>query len=209
MMDINSIDLLSLQSGYMQRDPFTKALCEALTIQLLKISENIPNVLIYYRIEELDGATIDQLALEWHVDGYDQSDSLEIRRRLVRNSFKMHKYKGTVYAVKIGLDSLFGGDARLQEWFEYDGLPYYFKIRIRPLETELTKELLQRALVIVKETKNVRSVLESITVELATSHQVSMGMCYRMGHRMTIGTRNNIFAGFIQKTGILMRVKTE
>ena len=51
-MDLNDIDLLILQTSYMQKDNFVQALCKALNPYFQQLSDNVRLVYIYGRIDE-------------------------------------------------------------------------------------------------------------------------------------------------------------
>ncbi len=66
----------------------------------------------------------------------------EKRRDLIKNSFELHRYKGTVRI----LEEIFGkvgrSDGQIEEWFEYNGNPFEYKIHINtPLNKENGKKV--------------------------------------------------------------------
>lgn len=125
--DIYSVDFSEYLPTALQRDPKMKALAKAMTDQLLNVSGIIDNVLIYSRIDELPEALVDILAYDMHVDWYDYSYPVETKRELLKNSVKIHKKMGTVYAVEKALGAIFP-DSAVEEWFEYGGEPHHFQI---------------------------------------------------------------------------------
>ena len=68
-MDLNSIDLLKLQTSYMKEDQTTKALCAAITPQLQQVANDLVKILLLARVDQLPEAVLDELAYELHV-GY-------------------------------------------------------------------------------------------------------------------------------------------
>lgn len=164
-MELNNIDLLSLQTSYMQQDQFVKALCKALEPYIKLLDEYTILTYIYGRINELNEEVVDSLAWQFHVDFYDYTLPIEMRRELVKNSIRWHKIKGTPQAVIEVITELFG-DTQLQEWFEYDGEPYFFKVDIDVIKEVLTKENLKRVFELIDAYKNRRSWLEILRLHL-------------------------------------------
>ena len=127
--DIYSTNFADYLPQTLKRDVKMKALAAAVTKQMLGVSGQIDNVLIYSRINELPEELIDILAYDMHVDWYDYSYPVEVKRRVLRNSVRVHKKMGTKYAVEMALGDVHK-EADVYEWFEYGGKPYHFRIRV-------------------------------------------------------------------------------
>lgn len=162
-MELSSLNLFSLQTPYMQNDRTTKGLCTALQKQFLQLADEVRTCLILSRIDELDEGVIDELAWQLHVDFY-EAVSLEQKRSLVKSAFIIHKTKGTPYAVETLIKEVFG-DGAVQEWFEYGGEPFMFKvITTNPSVNQEQTGLFLKALDSVK---NARSHLQEIIISLS------------------------------------------
>ena len=70
---------------------------------------------------------LDIRAWQWHVDSYDSAVDAETKRKLIRESIAWHRIKGTPAAVEKVIAAVYG-DAKIEEWYEYGGQPYYFRI---------------------------------------------------------------------------------
>lgn len=127
--DIFTVNFADHLPGALKQDPKIKAIAEALTKEALTVSREIENVLIYSRIDELPEALIDILAYDMHVDWYDYSFPLKVKRDTVKGSVKVHKKMGTAYATKTALEAVYP-DSEIEEWFDYGGKPFYFRIRL-------------------------------------------------------------------------------
>ena len=125
--DIYSTNFADYLPETLKRDPKMKALAAAVTEQMLGVSAEIDNVLIYSRIDELPEELIDILAFDMHVDWYDYSYPLAAKRDILKNSVKVHKKMGTKYAIEKGLSGLYP-ISEVEEWFEYEGQPHHFHI---------------------------------------------------------------------------------
>lgn len=125
--DIYSTKFSDYLPGSLKKDPKIKALADAVTEQLLEVSNNIDLVLIYSRIDELPEDLVDILAYDMHIDWYDYSFPLEAKRDMLKNSIKVHKKMGTKYAVEKALGALYP-ESEVEEWFQYDGKPHHFRV---------------------------------------------------------------------------------
>ncbi|GHV18206.1 hypothetical protein FACS18949_13500 [Clostridia bacterium] len=84
---------------------------------------------IYARIDELPEKLLDILAYDLHVDWYDYSYPVEAKRQVIKDSIKVHKRLGTVYALKTALGSLYP-QSDIEEWFDYGGQPGHFRVTL-------------------------------------------------------------------------------
>ena len=82
---------------------------------------------IISRIDELDSDILDSLAWQYNVDFYDPAINVENKRKLIRESIAWHRLKGTSAAVNQLVSAIFGPSS-VQEWYEYGGEPYHFRI---------------------------------------------------------------------------------
>ena len=145
-------------------EPF-KEIAEALDVQLQKVWEELINVVIYPRINEIeDEKLLDLLAHQFHVEGWELTQTVEDKRRLIKNAVELHRFKGTPYAIKKVLEAL-GLSGDIKEWFQYNGEPYRFKIEISSPDKEITPQLREQLLRLVEEYKNERSWLEEIILQ--------------------------------------------
>ena len=103
------------------------ALAKAAAEEMLKVSGEMKNVLIYSRIDELPEELVDILAYDLHVDWYDYSYPLAAKRDLLKSSVRVHKKMGTKYAIEKALSALYP-ESEVEEWFEYEGEPGHFHI---------------------------------------------------------------------------------
>lgn len=134
---------------------------------------------IYKKLDELFGARLDEfdvslittnpelisakllphLAASFDIETNGASeDSI---RKLIKNAFIIKK--GTVESIKVALKSFFAG-ARIEEWHHYGGEPYFFRVKV--LLDGVSFDGWNRLEAIVSSYKNVRSVLDSIQIEL-------------------------------------------
>lgn len=95
--------------------------------QMKKIIAESKCNLIYCCIDTLQEDVLDMLAIDFKVDWYNTSADIEAKRNMIKDCIKIHKHKGTVYAVETALKNIHQ-KSTVEEWFEYGGQPYFFRI---------------------------------------------------------------------------------
>lgn len=184
-MELNNIDLLSLQTSYLQQDPFVKALCKAIEPYFKMLDENTKLTYIYGRIDELDEETIDSLAWQFHVDFYDYSLSLATKREFVKNSLRLHRIKGTPKAIIDAATTIFGR-TQLREWFEYNAKPYYFSLDVDVTETGASPEELRKLDILINAYKNKRSWIDILNIFFTTKGTINIGTTTIVGEEIIV-----------------------
>lgn len=133
--------------------------------QYAKINTDVLNI---SNIDTLPSDALPHLAEQYHItgeEGWMFCKTDEEKRALLKNAIKLHKYRGTKYAIISALEVL-ELKADIAEWFEYNGEPFFFKVFI-DLQTSFESELESRIVNIINAHKNVRSWLERLTIYLA------------------------------------------
>lgn len=175
-----TVDLLRIFPPALKYDTKMTAAAQAIGKELQRTGGEIRNNIIYARIDELDEAALDVLAHDLHVDWYDFNYPIEVKRATIRDSVKIHRRLGTKYAVETALGAVFPG-TKVEEWFQYGGEPYFFRVIIDATESGVTAEKQRAVLEKVYFYKNVRSHLEKIGFQMETSGAVTIGAYHTAG----------------------------
>lgn len=141
-----------------------------------RLEENIvlsEYALVYSRIDSLPEAALDALAYDFNIGWYDYSYSLDEKRTIIKEAFKIFRFIGTKYAVETALRSIYPV-AYVREWFEYGGKPYHFKVEIHDSAND--REKCNKTVQKIRFTKNVRSVIDE-TIYVAASEMRSTAFC--------------------------------
>jgi phage tail P2-like protein len=165
---------------------------KAVDPELLAAVSAIPRLLIYARLlgagkvilppfarlaalnglPPLEENLVDLLAWQYHVDAYDAAVCYEDKLRLLKNSLRLHRMKGTPWAVKEALRSLGFVDAHITEGYGDEALtnPWaVFDVDVDINGTDgLTDEALARMLRAIAEWKNARSHLRGVRFSLSS-----------------------------------------
>ena len=169
----------------LKKDPKMVALANATAATLLDTSGIIDNVLIYSRFDELPEELMDILAYDLHVDWYDYSYPIEVKRRTIRDSIQVHRRLGTKYAVEKALGAVYPG-TKVEEWFEYGGDPYKFRVVIGATEAGITADRQAAVLDRVRFYKNLRSHLEAISYQIEKRTAVKVAAVHAIGQRVEV-----------------------
>ena len=191
--DIQKVSLLDILPDSILADKKIQATAIALDTELQRVTEAVTQVLHLPRLDVLPEAVVDLLAWQWHVDFYEPiSMDLEIKRKLVKESIAWHRIKGTPAAVEKVISTVFGKSS-VQEWFEYGGEPYRFRITASGFNhTEKNTKDIIRA---VEMTKNTRSRLEGITIDIHPDVENDVVNMY-YGISRAVGGRKQVNYGF-------------
>ena len=145
--------------------PLERALADAMAARV------DPGVIArYHNPDTCPTELLPWLAWEAHVDGWDTAVTESQQRALIRNSWDLHKYKGTPWAVLTALAAIGYPRARLAEWWEHTppGRPGTFRVTLpwQPALSDAAEWARLRAAVTAY--KNVRSWPEWATVIVPT-----------------------------------------
>ena len=146
-------------------------LASAVDAGLAKINPDL--LLIYPAIDTLGEDLIDCLAVQLHVDEYDNTATLSVKRQQVKESLLLHRLKGTKYAVQKAVSTVYQS-AKVEEWPAYSGEPYHFRISgiTAPIEDGAVVNKLVR---LVNAYKNTRSWLDYVRFMRTCNGSVKFG----------------------------------
>lgn len=141
-----------------------KALSYVLQQSISMLCNYSDGIRIMAVIDDMSEEVIDNLAVELNMPYYNSKSNIAIKRALLKNVFVWHLKSGTKYAIKqylSDINSLIEGETDIQEWYEYDGLPYHFRIIFSILE-DADKENISTNEIIaqINRLKNARSILD-------------------------------------------------
>lgn len=161
MISIQTISLLDLLPPNLRIDPNISAAAQAIDEELQGVTSTIQKLSYFERLDSLTEEETDELAWQFHVDFYDPELPIEQRRELVKNSFRWHRRKGTPSAVEELVQTIFG-DGSVQEWWEYSGLPYTF--RVISNNRNITGAQINDFTRALNTVKNIRSRLDQVVI---------------------------------------------
>lgn len=157
----------------LSRDRAVQDIIKAIDRELNAVDRATGDVLLLPRLEELPVSMLDELAWQYHVDFYDDMADKEEKVTLIRNAIAWHRIKGTPAAVERVCSAVFK-TAKVFEWFEYEGKPYHFQVRLieEAVPDKRVIDSLMRAIMV---TKNTRSWLDGLSFYRKVDAKIYVG----------------------------------
>lgn len=183
MIEIWNPSLREILPESVLADERLRASADALDLELKKLSKLTVQVLHLPRLDELPEKVLDLLAWGWHVDFYEpEGMDIQTKRELIRRTIKWHRIKGTKAAV-LELARTVMSDATIEEWFDYDGQPFRFKLKATGLRFDDDNGATFFRM--IESVKNVRSWLENVLIDLTQGEdELNVGQVIHLNHKI-------------------------
>lgn len=205
-MSLDNLDLNDLIPSSIKSDIEVQNCVTTLNNEFNLIKDAIDNINIYSAIDTLPMEIVQLLAWQFNVNseakGWLLTSTDAEKRELVKNSIRLHRTKGTKYAIEEVL-RIVGFEGEIQEWYDYGGHPYHFKIKITSYKG-LDEGILRRLNGLIREYKNARSFLEDIAFSSAVKGDVpKIGTTYQTVGKTSLfpSFENNLTVSLFAKTG--------
>ena len=167
LQDSNITDILP---EVFTSDPKNIALGYALQGAMRRLLEYSRTTSVYAAIDVAGDDVLDMLAAELDTQYYDVLLDVEAKRKLVKNTLIWYGKAGTPAAVEELITSVFG-EGRVEEWFDYGGEPFYFKVYTNATFTE---DMISKFDNMLEKVKNTRSKLETVVGEKTLRQNTSV-----------------------------------
>lgn len=144
--------------------------------------------ILIYLIDNVKIDALPHLADQFHItgnEGWIFSKTEEEKRALIKNAIQIHKYKGTKFSLEKVLEAL-NLNGRIAEWFDYGGNPYHFKVILDLFNRGFDETTEQQLFDLINETKNVRSTMETLEVNLANSATQAIRTAFISSEEITV-----------------------
>lgn len=115
-------NLLRTLPEVFRNDKKMVALASSIADVLAARPEEIRQLMIYSRIDDLSEELLDILAYDFKVDWWDGDYTLEEKRKTLKDSWRVHRMLGTKAAVETAISAIYP-ETQVREWFEYGGEP--------------------------------------------------------------------------------------
>lgn len=127
------------------------------------------------------------LAWTWSVDRWDNNWSEAVKRSVIRSSFFVHAYKGTVGALRRVVEPL-GYLIEIQHWWETTpmGVPGTFALKVGVLETGITEEMYQELDRLIDDAKPVSRHLTGLAISLETQGALNISVALYEGDEIDV-----------------------
>lgn len=126
-MEITEVEMKKLLPAWMRDDEANIGLslgCDEIAKDFYGESRLLSK---WNKIDELPEEILDELAYDLNIPWYVSTADIAAKRKIIKNSILVHSHLGTVDAVNMVIQDYFES-GEVEEWFEYDGKPYFFRI---------------------------------------------------------------------------------
>lgn len=154
-------NLLASLPAVLQQDENMRAIASSIADILAGRMQEIAAAELYPRIEELPEDLLDLIAYDFKIDWWDADYTLEEKRAILKDSWRVHRMLGTTAAVVTAISAIYP-DTQVSEWWQYNGDPYHFKLLIDATYQGVDPAMHARVLSKVNYYKNLRSVLDEV-----------------------------------------------
>lgn len=180
-------NLLNALPPVLTADDDMKALAKSIAGVLVQNDEDIGNISIYPNLDNASEALCDILAKDFDVTWYNYDYDLSQKRSIIKSNFNVHRHLGTAGAVNDLVSAAFKEGA-VQEWFDYGGEPYHFKIILKEgSDFVMTDDAISLFARLIENVKNVRSHLDDIEAHRAIkTNVISAGAILAPSAQMTM-----------------------
>ncbi|MDF9845571.1 MULTISPECIES: phage tail protein I [unclassified Paenibacillus] len=183
MIKLQTVSLFDLLPLSIRSDSAMAAAAAALDGELQETTGMIAALDIFGRSAVWTDAETDELAWQYKPPYYDPDLPLEQKRLLVQNAIPFHRHKGTPGAVEDLIAILFGEGA-VEEWWQYGGDPYHFRVVTN--NSDVTTTRAQEFVAAVDAVKRLSAVLDSVTISQAEELPLYFGGFLHFGETITI-----------------------
>lgn len=182
-MKLQELKLSEFLPQYMQSDETAKAFEYAVQKQILRVVDQIKALEIYTSINTQPEKVLDELGWQFNIPEYTSTLPIETKRNLIKTAILTHKQRGTPVAVERVVKDIFG-DGYVEEWFNYGGEPYHFKVHTSNVSAGDSEAKLFES--IIASSQNVRSYLEAVMIETVVNGAIGFGGYIRVAETIYI-----------------------
>lgn len=170
---LNQTPFSDLLPSSIAGDEKIQAAAAVLDTELAEVSGLVESVLIWSRLDDLSGPILDLLADQLSVDEWDPDWKDDQKRQVVKSAMSIHRRKGTPWAIEAAFQAV-GLSVQVEEWFQYGGDPYKFRLSMDAGYDGLSMESVERVATVTAVNKNTRSELDGLVIRAAPSGGMAM-----------------------------------
>lgn len=203
MNKLKNLQLTQLLPASIAADTTVKNISLSVETILQTVAGQTAAVLLLPHLDELPEAIIDELAWQYHVDTYSADFSVEVKRQFIRQSIAWHHKKGTPAAVTDMLSTIYAS-AQLEEFWEYGGEPYHFRVTVGEDRTD-SAQTIDDAIRVIKLSKNVRSWLDGIKFQRNITGTIYLGAAMSKNKKVELFAHTELATNSLYIGGVIMR----
>lgn len=143
---------------------------KAMSLAMSRILEMPVPIDTLWNPQTCPAALLPWLAWAFSVDVWSSAWDEQTKRDVIAASPAVHRLKGTRGAVERAVAAVWDG-AEVEEWFEYGGDPFKFRIRAELIDKGFSEEDWNLIIKVVFAAKNVRSHLDTVALRFTQNSQ--------------------------------------
>ena len=176
--------VLAALPDVLRSDVSTQGLASAIAAELEEAACKTNLATIYANIDSLDEPLLDILAKDFKVDWWRGDASVGEKRQTLKDSPYVHRHLGTKAAVERAISD-FLGTGVLQEWWEYGGKPYHF--RIHDGNNAAIQDHVSEFLSVLRVVQRGSAVLDKISALVSLIHMIYICFAIRIRKTGAVG----------------------
>jgi len=204
-MKLDDVDILKILPPNIADDRNVKMMGQAFNEALKDIIVKIPGIAIIpnlVRNEIIEHLLLDLLAWQFCCDFYTPDMPIQTKQQVIVRSLDWHTRKGTPSVVEEIASTVFS-HTEIEEWYQYGGAPYHFRI-LAATDEELPDQDTFNALVrAINSVKNTRSYLEVIDAIKNGFAHVYVALVPCITKKMAVPSTENEAHAYVGITALL------
>lgn len=188
MIDYYNGKITDIMPDNLKHKPEVQAIGYAISNIVKKVWDMAMKSGIYASIDMLGEDALDLLAVELRTKYYGEWLTLEEKKKIVKKTLLWYCRAGTPYTVQELTDFVFQ-DAKMEEWFQYGGSAFLFRIMVNVVSQDMSLEKFLEFLQAVYGVKNTRSHLEAVIYTYRKDTEVKTAAAGGLGNIIKIKTR--------------------
>lgn len=153
MTNFEDSEIAQILPSNLKYDNNVQAISYAIKNALNKAIHYSKLISVYATIDNLPEQILDLIAVESRTQYYDENFKIETKREILKNTLIWYYKAGTPSAIEELIVAVFG-QGEVQEWFEYGGNAFEFRIKS---DANLTLESIKEFNRLIRSVKNARS----------------------------------------------------
>lgn len=195
-----TFDIKRLVPKYIYNDKNGYALSKAIERAFQYVADRVEEGLaILQDPDKMPEWRLDELAEDYNIL-YDYNADIEVKRDWVKNAIPYYRIYGTPEAIVQYLTGYFN-EVELEEWFEYGGDPFYFRLTVDGTWTPENEAWATKA---IERAKNVRSVLDDLRIGCRAS--IAMVATGEIKERFRYPSAGELVAGEYPAENIMVEI---
>ena len=182
MVNIKDSKIINLLPPALQSDKDIQVAAQVLDKRYNALPNTIDK-LSFMAQPTTDSNLLDVIAYDLHVDFFDKTFPIEMKQELIDESEELHRIKGTGLAVEKLITIVFG-EGFVEEWFEYGGKPFHFRVLTN--NDEVTTVRAQEFIQALNSVKRKTAILDSVTIIQSESMNLYFGGIVHIGDHINI-----------------------